>query len=211
MLVGIRDVLGYDEGNSEASLSDAVVTIEDGVRPVVVDEGLVSFRRVVHLTDNLFFCVAYDGIHRTIEAGVCLLVAVQHASANRCRTTGFQRQYVVADSCMVNAVHHDGGSGQCQTHGRVAQQRVLQFVLGPVRRPDRLQIALRVLLVANDDTCCHQFALRTSDSFTNGHHLSCLVTTQYLTGEGQIHQPVLRLVNGTCGTKEGYGATLLVE
>ena len=113
-------------------MSDAVATIEDGVGTVVIDKGYVGLRRVVHLADNLFFGVTYHRIHDTAETAVSLLVAVQYAPRYRCRCTSFQRQYVVADGCMVNAVYDDGGCGQCQTHGRVAQQRVLQFVLRPV-------------------------------------------------------------------------------
>ena len=37
------------------------------------------------------------------------------------------------------------------------------------------------------------------------------MTAQYLTCKCQIHESVLGLVNGTCGTEEGNSAALFVE
>ena len=111
LLVGVCDVLGYHKGKGEASLSHAVVSVKDGARPVIVDERLVSFRCVVHLTYNLFFCIAHHCIDGAIETAVCHEAVVQHTSANRCRCTSFQGQYVVTNRCVVDTVNDNRGSG----------------------------------------------------------------------------------------------------
>ena len=57
----------------------------------------------------------------------------------------------------------------------------------------------------------YQFVLGQTYSLANGHGFSCFVQAQHIAGEGHVHESVVALVNGSRGTIESNGPTLLVK
>ena len=94
-----------------------------------------------------------------------------------------------------------------QTHGGIAQQRVLQLVLCAVGGIHWCTI----VAVASEDTGLYQLILGLAHRLADGHHQPLVVTFQNLSGKGQVHQLIIGLVHGTRCSEERHSTTFPVK
>ena len=66
-------------------------------------------------------------------------------------------------------------------------------------------------VVSQDNARLDKLILGQTDSFANGHGLSFIVLAQHTVGESDVHQPVLRLIDGTRSSVEGDSTTFLIK
>ena len=122
-------------------------------------------------------------------------------TSSQCQRLACRCRYVV------DSIHHDALRWSSQAHGGVAQQRVLQLVLCTVGGIHWCTI----VAVASEDARLYQLILGLAHRLADGHHQSLVITLQYLSGKGQVHQFIIGLVHGTRGSEERHSTAFPIK
>ena len=123
IVVGITDVTGNSKGEIEATLADAVATLEKRFGTVRINEGTLCFRGVITAANNLLGGITDDGGHLTIELLVHLSFTIIYMTCNLyCGTSanlkGFGKGLNILS---VDRFDDNRIGGDSQGNGRVAQ------------------------------------------------------------------------------------------
>lgn len=128
LLVGVADVFRHGKREAERAGLHTVRSIEERLRAVIIDKGLIGISRGIHFTGNQLLGITNRGCHPAIKVS-CLRAVLLNMALNVCHRECLQLDVVgISHGLSVDGINNGLQRRNIQHQSRVAQERILQFV-----------------------------------------------------------------------------------
>ena len=120
LLVGVADVFRHSKREVERAGLHTVRSIEERLRAVIIDKGLIGISRGIHFTGNQLLSITNRGCHPTVEVS-CLRAVLLNMALDVCHRECLQLNVVgISHGLSVDGINNGLQRRNIQHQGRVA-------------------------------------------------------------------------------------------